>query len=58
MFAGRIEHARPALVNGSAGMVVVVRERVVAVLAFAVRDARVTEIDILADADRLVRLDL
>jgi hypothetical protein len=28
------------------------------VLAFAVRDARVTEIDILADADRLARLDL
>jgi RNA polymerase sigma factor (sigma-70 family) len=58
MFAGRIEHARPALVNGSAGVVVVIRERVVAVLAFAVRDARVTEIDILADPDRLARLDL
>jgi RNA polymerase sigma-70 factor, ECF subfamily len=55
-FAGRAQHARSALINGSAGVVVVVRERLLAVLAFAIRDGRATEIDILVDPDRLARL--
>ena len=50
--------ARPALVNGAAGLVVFTGERPYAVLAFTVRGERIAEIDILADPERLARLDL
>jgi RNA polymerase sigma-70 factor (ECF subfamily) len=50
--------ARPAVVNGAAGLVVVRRGRPVSVLAFTVRQDRIVEIDILADPARLRRLDL
>jgi RNA polymerase sigma factor (sigma-70 family) len=50
--------AQPALVNGAAGVVVTAEGRPVAVLAFTVRQGRITEIDILADPERLRRLDL
>ncbi|SDU48651.1 sigma-70 family RNA polymerase sigma factor [Jiangella alkaliphila] len=49
--------ARPALVNGAAGAVVVIGERVFAVMAFTVTDGRIAAIDVLYDPDRLAGLD-
>ncbi len=50
--------ARDVLVNGAAGLLVVVDGRPFAVLGFTVRDGRIAAIDILADAGRLAALDL
>jgi RNA polymerase sigma-70 factor (ECF subfamily) len=50
--------ARPALVNGALGAVVLRDGRPFAVLAFTVRDGRIVELDILGDPARLARLDL
>jgi RNA polymerase sigma-70 factor (ECF subfamily) len=50
--------ARPALVNGVAGIVVAPRGRPVAVAGFTVVDGRIAEIDVLADPARVRQLDL
>jgi RNA polymerase sigma factor (sigma-70 family) len=50
--------ARPAVVNGAAGLVVVVRDRPIAVAGFTVAGGRIVEIDLLADPARLAALDL
>jgi ketosteroid isomerase-like protein len=50
--------ARPALVNGAAGAVVAPHGRPVSVMGFTVAGGRIVEIDILADPERLRRLDL
>lgn len=52
------QSARPALVNGAAGIVTTVDGRPVAVLGFTVTDGKVTAIDILADPERLGRLEV
>jgi RNA polymerase sigma factor (sigma-70 family) len=52
------QSARPVLVNGAAGVVLVARGRPVAVVGFTVRGERIIAIDILADPARLRRLDL
>jgi RNA polymerase sigma-70 factor (ECF subfamily) len=49
---------RPALVNGAAGVVVTAGGRPFAVMGFTVTHGKIVEIDILADRDRLNRLDL
>ena len=49
---------KPALVNGSAGVVVTLDGKPVSVMGFAVADARIVEIQSLLDPDRLARLDL
>src|ERR687894_825842 len=49
---------RPALVNGAAGVVVAPRGRPFAVMGFTVRRGKIVEIDVLADPERLRRLDL
>jgi RNA polymerase sigma-70 factor, ECF subfamily len=49
---------RPALVNGSPGLVATLDGKVLAVMAFTVRSARIAEIDILRDPVRLSQLDL
>jgi RNA polymerase sigma factor (sigma-70 family) len=49
-FAG---FARPALVNGSAGLVVVPVDRPFAVVGFTVSDGRILEIDLVADPEKL-----
>jgi RNA polymerase sigma factor (sigma-70 family) len=49
---GGLEKA--ALVNGTAGVVVVEDERLLAVMGFTVRGGRIVEIDILRDAARLL----
>ncbi|GAA0382282.1 sigma-70 family RNA polymerase sigma factor [Streptomyces olivoreticuli] len=45
--------ARPALVNGSVGIVTDVDGQAMAVLGFTITDGKVTTIDILADVERL-----
>jgi RNA polymerase sigma factor (sigma-70 family) len=50
--------ARPALVNGVAGLVVAPRGRPLAVAGFTVVDGRIAEIDVLADPARVRQLDL
>src|SRR6266536_1934906 len=52
-FAGRAGFARPALVNGAAGLVAARGGRLIAVLGFTVVHGRIVEIDILADPTRL-----
>jgi RNA polymerase sigma factor (sigma-70 family) len=49
---------RPALVNGAVGAVATVDGEPFAVGAFTVRGGKIVEIDILADPERLSRLDL
>jgi RNA polymerase sigma-70 factor (ECF subfamily) len=49
---------RPALVNGTAGAVVVVGGRLLSVMAFTVANGKVAAIDVLFDPDRLAGLDL
>jgi RNA polymerase sigma-70 factor (ECF subfamily) len=57
--SGRLSpFVRPALVNGAAGVVVTARGRPMFVMAFTVTGGRVAAIDVLADPDRLGRLDL
>ena len=50
LFAG---FARPALVNGTAGLVVVPGETPVAVVGFTIAGGRIVEIDLVADRDKL-----
>jgi RNA polymerase sigma-70 factor (ECF subfamily) len=50
--------AQPALVNGTAGLVVTIQGRPFAVLGFTVAGGKIVEIDILADPVRLSQLDL
>ena len=50
--------ARPALVNGAVGQVVFRDGRPFAVMGFTVATGKIVEIDILADPERLNRLDL
>jgi RNA polymerase sigma factor (sigma-70 family) len=57
-FARLARFARPALVNGAAGIVVAPRGRPVAVAGFTVAHGKIVEIDLLADPARLRELDL
>jgi RNA polymerase sigma-70 factor (ECF subfamily) len=43
----------PALVNGSAGMVVTLRGQPFAVMSFTIADGKITEIDTIADPERV-----
>jgi RNA polymerase sigma factor (sigma-70 family) len=49
---------RPALVNGAAGIVVIQEGRPFSVLGFTVTGGKIVEIDVVADPERLRRLDL
>jgi RNA polymerase sigma factor (sigma-70 family) len=57
-FARLSPFVRPALVNGAAGAVVAPGGQPVSVMGFTVRHGKIAEIDILADPQRLGRLDL
>jgi RNA polymerase sigma-70 factor (ECF subfamily) len=45
--------ARPVVVNGSAGLIVIARARPIAVIGFAIAHDRIVEIDLVADPDKL-----
>jgi hypothetical protein len=49
---------RPALVNGTAGVVATARGRAFAVMAFTVVQGRIVAIEVLSDPERLAALDL
>jgi RNA polymerase sigma factor (sigma-70 family) len=49
---------RPALVNGAAGAVVIADGRPLSVMAFTVAGGKIAAIDVLADPERLSRMDL
>ncbi|MGP3683744.1 sigma-70 family RNA polymerase sigma factor [Streptomyces sp. IBSNAI002] len=57
-FARFAEAAYPVLVNGLPGVVSRSQGRPLSVMAFTVRDGRITALDILTDPERLARLDL
>jgi RNA polymerase sigma-70 factor (ECF subfamily) len=57
-FSRLIPFARPALVNGAAGVVTFRRGQPFSVMGFTVRGGKIVEIDILADPARLGQLDL
>jgi RNA polymerase sigma-70 factor (ECF subfamily) len=56
--ARRARFAQSALVNGALGIVMVVRGRLRIALSFAIKDDRITEIDVIADPTRLHRLEV
>ena len=58
LYANIGREPRPATVNGAAGAVIVADGQAVAVMAFTVVGGRVAAIDVLADPERLARLDL
>jgi len=49
-------HARPAIVNGNAGVIVVPGRKPIAVVSFSVADGRIVEIDLVADPAKLPAL--
>lgn len=51
-------HARRVLVNGTPGVVVIPQRRAQVVMGFTITDGLIVAIDILADPERLARLDL
>jgi RNA polymerase sigma-70 factor (ECF subfamily) len=51
-------YARPAIVNGTAGVVVAPAGRPIAVVGFTVARGRIVEIDLIADPEKLARLPL
>ncbi len=57
-FARLTPHARPVLVNGAVGALVVIDGRPFALMGFTVTGGRIAEIDILADPERLSGLAL
>ena len=57
-FAGLAQFAHLVLVNGTPGFLVAPNGQPLAVIGLAVRDGKITEIDVLADPERLSRLDL
>ena len=58
LFSRRAGFARPALVNGAAGVVAVSRGRPLSVMGFTVGGEKIVEIHILASAARLRRLEI
>jgi RNA polymerase sigma factor (sigma-70 family) len=58
MFAHLGAYAYPALVNGTAGVVVAPQGRVFAIMAFTIADGRIVEINVLNDPARLSELEL
>lgn len=57
-YASPEREVRPATVNGAAGVVVFVAGRPAAVMGFLVRKGSIAAIDVLADPQRIAKLDL
>ena len=57
-FSGRAQVARPALIDGSAGAVWAPRGRPLVVFDFTITGGKIAAIELMADPDRLRRLDL
>jgi RNA polymerase sigma factor (sigma-70 family) len=57
-YAAPEREVRPAVVNGAAGAVIFVDDRATAIMGFVVRGGRIAAIDVLADPERIERIDL
>jgi len=57
-FSGRARGARPAHVDGAVGLVWALRGRPQVVFGFAITSGKIVEIDMVADPERLRRLDV
>jgi len=57
-YAAPEREVRPATINGAAGAVIFVAGRATAIMGFLVRDGRIAAIDVLADPERIARIDL
>jgi hypothetical protein len=57
-FARFAQFARPVLVNGTPGLIAAPDGQPISVMGVTIQDGRITEIDVLADPERLRRLDL
>lgn len=57
-YAPLARFAHPVLVNGTPGFLIARGDHPLALIGLAIRDGKITEIDILADPERLSRLDL
>jgi RNA polymerase sigma-70 factor (ECF subfamily) len=57
-FSQYTPYVRPALVNGTPGLITVPNGEAFAVMGFTITNGRIVEIDILADPARLSRIDL
>jgi RNA polymerase sigma-70 factor (ECF subfamily) len=57
-FAGRARAARPALVDGAAGLVWAERGRPRVVFGFTISDGKIVEIELVAEPDRLGRIEV
>jgi RNA polymerase sigma factor (sigma-70 family) len=57
-YAAPEREVRPAIVNGAAGAVIFVAGKPTAVMGFVVRGGRVAAIDVLADPERIARIDV
>jgi RNA polymerase sigma factor (sigma-70 family) len=57
-YAAPQRDARPAVVNGAAGAVIFVAGLPTAIMGFVVRGGRIAAIDVLADPERIARIDL
>jgi RNA polymerase sigma-70 factor (ECF subfamily) len=55
---GGARAAQPALVNGAIGIIVAPRGRLLMVIRFTIKDRKITEMEAVADPERLRRLDL
>src|SRR5215212_3440187 len=55
---GRARAARPVLVNGTVGVIVAPRGRLLMVLDFTIEDGKIVAIDAIADPERVRQLDL
>jgi len=51
-------HARPAIVNGNAGVIVIPGTKPIAVVGFAVEGGRIVEIDVIANPAKIAHVDL
>ncbi|MBT2398933.1 sigma-70 family RNA polymerase sigma factor [Streptomyces sp. ISL-100] len=58
MFSRFSMYSRPALVNGAFGLVTGLDGQTFSVMDFTIRDGKIVEINILADRDRLSRIEL
>jgi hypothetical protein len=57
-YAGPEREVRAATINGAAGAVIFVAGQPTAIMAFLIRGGRVAAIDVLADPQRIARIDL
>jgi len=57
-FSARSQFTRPVLVNGNVGVVMAPNGRLVGVGRIVIREGLITEVDLIADAERLAKLEL